>query len=175
MRFNDRLTLITLAYFLDFEYDSRMNSRRIAQLLACFWLILVASTASAGSLHPHAHHAGVIDGAPIHPHAPKAVSPFETKVEKKLLHCELLGHNPLLPCPHHQIPARGKDNCYLSNDCGGGPSQVPSSRSVGDSPRFLVSVTSAEDDLQIAVGSINPTVLYNPFYSSSPYRPPRTL
>jgi len=154
-----------------------MNTRRISVLLSCFWVVLMASTATAGLMHPdtHAHQAVVTDGAPWYPHAPKAISPFEVKMGDKRLHCELLGHNPLLPCPHHKIPVGGKDNCYLTNDCGGGPFQAPSSRSVGDSPRYLVPLASAEDDLQITVSSINPAVFYDPFYSHSLDRPPRAL
>ena len=151
-----------------------MNARRITILLACFWVTLMASTAMAGSMHLHAHPAMVTDGAPWHPHTP-AVSPFEVKLGDKRLHCELLGHNPLLPCPHHKIPVEGKDNCYLTSDCGGGPFQMPSSRSVGDFPRYLVPVVTPEDDLQMAVSPINPAVFYDPFYSNSLDRPPRAL
>jgi len=143
--------------------------------LACFWVILTASTAMAGLTHSHTHPAGVTDGAPLHPQVPTAVSPFEVKLGDKRLHCELLGHNPLLPCPHHKIPAGEKDNCYLSTECGGGPFQAPTSRSFGDSPRYLVPLVSIEDDLQIAVSFISQTVFYDPFYSHSLDRPPRAL
>ena len=152
-----------------------MNNRRIGLLLACFWVILMASTATAGSMHSHAHPAGVTYGTPLYPQATKAVSPFEVKPGDKRLHCELLGHNPLLPCPHHKVPAEGKDNCYLTNECGGGPFQAPSLRSVGDSPRFLVPVASVEDDLQIAVSPTSRTAFYDPFYFHSLDRPPRAL
>ncbi len=154
-----------------------MNARRTGQLLACFWVILMASTALAGSVHPHVHtHPAVItDGAPLHPQAPKAVSPFEVKLGGKRLHCELLGHSPLLPCPHHKVPEDGKDNGSLTNECGGGPFQAPSSRSSGDSSRYLVPVAVAEDDLPIAVSSVSPAVFYDPFYFHSLDRPPRAL
>ena len=99
-----------------------MNSRRISILLACLGVILMASTATAGSVHSraHVHPAVVIDGAPLNPQAVHAVSPFEVKPGGKRLHCELLGHSPLLPCPHHKVPAGGKEECYLTNECGGG-------------------------------------------------------
>jgi len=154
-----------------------MNVRRISILCACFWVILVASTAMASSGHSHAHvHPAVAtDGPPLHPQAPKAVSPFEAKLGNKRLHCELLGHSPLLPCPHHKFPAGGKEDCYIANECGGGPFQAPSSRSVGDSPRYLVPVVMAEDDLPIAISSISPAVFYDPFYFHSLDRPPWAL
>jgi hypothetical protein len=154
-----------------------MNARRISILLACFWVALTASTATAGAMHPHVHvhPAVVIDGAPLQPPASKAVSPFAANLGGKRLHCELLGHNPLLPCPHHKVPAGGKEDCYIANDCGGGPFQAPSSRSAGDYPRFLVPVVVAEDDLPIAVSSISSAVFYDPFYFHSLDRPPRAL
>jgi hypothetical protein len=152
-----------------------MNARRIGLLFACFWVILLASTATAGTMHSHAHHAVVTDGAPLHPHAPKAVSPFEVKLGGKRLHCELLGHNPLLPCPHHKVPAEGEANCYLSSECGGGPFQAPSSRSLSDSSRFLIPVITAEDDSQIVTSFISQAVFYDPFYPLSFDRPPRAL
>jgi hypothetical protein len=152
-----------------------MNARRIGLLLAGFWVILVASTATAGSMHTHAHHAGVTDGAPLHPHTHKAVSPFESKLGDKRLHCELLRHNPLLPCPHRKIPAKEKDNRYLTNDCGGGPFQAPGSRSVGDSPRFLIPEVTAEDDSRDSMNILNTSVFYDPFYFHSLDRPPRAL
>ena len=154
-----------------------MNARRISILLACFWVILVASTATAssGHLHGHAHPAMVTDGAPWHPQAHQAVSPFEVIPGDKRLHCELLGHSPLLPCPHHKVPAGGKEECYLANECGGGPFQAPGSRSGVDSPRYLIPVAVAEDNLPIAVSSISPAVFYDPFYSHSLDRPPRAL
>ncbi len=153
-----------------------MNVRRISILLACFWVSLMASTATAGSMHPHVHALAVAtDGAPWHPQALKAVSPFEVKPEGKRLHCELLGHSPLLPCPHHKVPAGGKEECYLTNECGGGPFQAPSSRSVGNSPRYLIPVAVAEDDLPMAVSSISPAVFYDPFYFHSLDRPPQAL
>lgn len=154
-----------------------MNARRISILLACFWVILVASTAmaSSGHSHAHTHHPAVVtDEAFLHPQASKAVSPFEVKGDKRL-HCELLGHSPLLPCPHHKVPAGGKEDCYLANECGGGPFQAPSSRSVGDSPRYLVPVVAAEDDLPIAVSFISQSVFYDPFHFHSLDRPPRAL
>ncbi len=147
--------------------------------MACCWLILVASTATAGSLHPqanaHAHKTVAGDGAPWNLHNHKAVSPFEAPTGDIRLHCELLGHNPLLPCPHHQIPAEGKRACYVTNDCGGGPFPAPSSRSVGDAPRFLVSVAVAEADMPIVMTVWNHAVLYDPFHSHSLARPPRAL
>ena len=152
-----------------------MNARRIGLLLACFWVILMTSTAMAGSMHSHDHHAGVADGAPLNPHAPQAVSPFEVKLRDKGLHCELLGHNPLLPCPHHKIPAEGKDNYYLTNECGGGPFQAPSSRSVGDSPRFLLPVVTVEDNSRISINVSSSSVFYDPFFSHPLDRPPRAL
>jgi hypothetical protein len=152
-----------------------MNARRIGLVLACFWVILMASTAMAGSMHPHARHAVVTDGAPLHPHAPQAVSPFEVKLGDKRLHCELLGHNPLIPCPHHKIPAGGKDKGSLTSDCGGGPFQGPGFRSVGDSPRFLIPVVTAEDVARDSTNISNNSVFYDPFYSHSLDRPPRAL
>ena len=152
-----------------------MNIRRIGLLLACFWVILMASTAMAGSMHSHTHHVEVTHGVPLSPHVPQAVSPFEVKLGDKGLHCELLGHNPLLPCPHHKIPAGGKDNCYLTNECGGGPFQTPSSRSTGDSPRFLVPVVTVEDNSRFSMNVSNSSVFYDPFYSHSLDRPPRAL
>lgn len=152
-----------------------MNARRISILLACFWVTLTASTATAGSMHSHVHPAVVIDGAPLQPQASKAVSPFAANLGGKRLHCELLGHNPLLPCPHHKVPAGGKEECYLTSECGGGPFQAPSPRSVGDSHRYLVPVAIAEDDLPMAVSSTSPAVFYDPFYSHSLDRPPRAL
>ena len=152
-----------------------MFTRRSALLLACSWVLLMASTALAGSGHSHAHHTGVIDGAPRHMHVPQAVSPFEVKPGDKRLHCELLGHNPLLPCPHHKVPAGEKGDCYLTSECGGGPFQTPSSRSIGECPRFLVSVTTVEDDLQMIASPLAQVVFYDPFYSHSLDRPPRAL
>jgi hypothetical protein len=152
-----------------------MNAKRIGFLLACSWVILLASTATAGTMHSHAHHAVVTDGAPLYPHAPKAVSPFEAKLGKKRLHCELLGHNPLMPCPHHKVPAKGEADCYLTSDCGGGPFQAPSSRSLGDSPRFLIPVVTAENSSQFSVSVLNISVLYDPTFFHSLDRPPRAL
>ena len=154
-----------------------MNARRISILLTCLGVILMASTASAGSVHPHvhAHPAMVTDGAPLNPQVLQVASPFQVKPGDKRLHCELLGHSPLLPCPHHKVPADGKEECYLTNDCGGGPFQSSSSRSVGDSHRYLVPVTVAEDDLPMVVSSISPVVFYDPFYFHSLDRPPRAL
>ncbi len=145
--------------------------------MACCWLILGASTATAGFLHAHTHaHQTVAgDGAPWNPHIHKAVSPFETPIGDKRVHCELLGHNPLLPCPHHQMPAEGKRACYLTNECGGGPSPAPPSRSAGDMPRFLVSVPLAEADVPIFMTVWHHAVLYDPFHSHSLDRPPRAL
>ncbi len=152
-----------------------MNASRIGILLACFWVIGVASTATAAPIHHHAHPAVAGVGAPINPHAHPAVSPFEKKLGDKRIHCELLGHNPLLPCPHHKVPAGGNRTSFLNKECGGGPFQAASSRSVGDSPRFLVPVASAEDDMQISVSPLSPAVFYDPFYSHSLDRPPRSL
>ena len=156
-----------------------MNFRRTCILLAFIGMILMASTAIAGSMHSHSHghaHLKVVsDGAPLNPHVVKAASPFEVKSGSKGLHCELLGHNPLIPCPHHKVPADGKEECYLANECGGGPFQASPSRSVGDSHRYLVPVVLAEDNLPIAVLPIHVTVYYDPFYSHSIDRPPRAL
>lgn len=152
-----------------------MNSSRTGLLLASFWVVLVASTAMAGPMHTHAQHAGITDGAPLHRHAPQAVSPFEAKLGDKRLHCELLGHNPLLPCPHLKKPAQEKGKYYLANDCGGGPFPAPFSRSVGDSPRFLVPVATVEDDSRGPMNVSNIFVFYDPFYSHSLDRPPRAL
>ena len=153
-----------------------MNVRRVCILLACLGMILMASTALAGSMHSHAHHSGVVtDESPLRPQFVKAASPFELKPGSNGLHCELLGHSPLIPCPHHKVPASGKEEWYLANECGGGPFQAQSSRSVGDSHRYLVPIASAEDDLPMATGFINPVVFYDPFYSQSLDRPPRTL
>ena len=153
-----------------------MNVRRFIILLACLGVILMASSASARSMHPHvhAHPAVVTDGAPLN-HQVQVVSPFQVKPGGKRLHCELLGHSPLLPCPHHKVPVEGKEECYLTNECGGGPFQSSSSRPVGDSHRYLVPVTVAKDDLPMAVSSINPVVFYDPFYFHSLDRPPRAL
>ena len=154
-----------------------MNFRRMCILLASIGMILMASAAIAGSMHSHGHAYPLVitDGVPLNPHVVKAVSPFEVKPGGKGLHCELLGHNPLIPCPHHKVPADGKKECYLANECGGGPFQASPSRSVGDSHRYLVPVALAEDDLPMSVGFINPAVFYDPFYSHSIDRPPRTL
>jgi hypothetical protein len=154
-----------------------MNARRTCILLACLGVILMASTAMAGSMHPHSHvHPAVgIDESPLRPQFVKADSPFEVKPGGKRLHCELLGHSPLLPCPHHKVPADGKEECYLTSECGGGPFQAPSPRSVGDSHRYLVPVASADDDLPMAVSSIRTAVVYDPFYFHSLDRPPRTF
>ena len=143
--------------------------------MACFWVILAASTAAAGSHHAHAHHAMVTDGAPWHPQALKAVSPFEVKLGDKRLHCELLGHNPLLPCPHHKIPAEGKDTRFLTNDCGGGPFPASSLRSMGGQPRFLVPLASVEDDSRVSMNILDITIFYDPFLSTTLDRPPRAL
>jgi hypothetical protein len=154
-----------------------MVIRQIYMLLACIGLVLVASTAVAGSIHSHGHASPLViaDGMPLNPNAVKAASPFEVKPGSKVLHCKLLGHSPLIPCPHHKVPADGKDECYLTTDCGGGPFQAPSSRSVGDPPRYLISEAMAENDLPIAVRSIHATVCYDPFYSHLIDRPPRAL
>jgi hypothetical protein len=176
MGFNDRIKHKNLALIREFNYDALMLNKRFLILSACFGMILMASTAMAGSMHSHAHHAGVTNGGtPLHLHVHKAVSPFEAKLGDKRLHCELLGHNPLLPCPHNKIPAGEKETCFLKNECHGGPFQAPASESVGSSPRFLASVVSAENDLPITAGSISPTVIYDPFYSHSLDRPPRAL
>jgi hypothetical protein len=152
-----------------------MNARRIGLLFACFWVILLASTATAGTMHSHAHPAMVTDRAPLHPHAPQAVSPFDAKLGGKRLHCELLGHNPLMPCPHHKVPAEGEANCFISNECGGGPFQAPSYRSLGDSPRFLIPVVTAENSSQFTVSVFNNSVLYDSTFFHSLDRPPRAL
>jgi len=154
-----------------------MNARRIFILLACLGVILMASTAMAGLMHPHGHvHPSVSnDGAPLNPHVVKAISPFEVKPGSKGLHCELLGHSPLIPCPHHKVPADGKEECYLTKDCGGGPFQGSSFRSAGDYPRFLIPVATAEDDSRFAMNVFNGSVFYDPFYFHSIDRPPRTL
>jgi len=117
----------------------------------------------------------VIDGAPLQPQASKAVSPFAANLGGKRLHCELLGHNPLLPCPHHKVPAGGKEDCYIANDCGGGPFQVPSSWSAGDYPRFLVPAVTTQDDSRIAMNVFNSSALYDSTYFHSLDRPPRAL
>jgi len=49
-----------------------------------------------------------------------ADSPFHKGMEEKRLHCDLLRHNPLMPCPHHKIPLGEKASCSVANDCGGG-------------------------------------------------------
>jgi hypothetical protein len=146
-------------------------------LLAFCWVILAASNVTAGSAHyhGHAHSAVVTDGAPLHPQVLKAVSPFEVKLGDKGIHCELLGHNPLLPCPHHKVPEGGKEDCYLANDCGGGPFQAPSSRSFGDSPRYLVPVLAAQEDSRVAMNVFNSPVWYDFTYFHSLDRPPRAL
>lgn len=143
--------------------------------MACCWVILLASTATAGTMHSHAHPAAITDGAPWNPQASHAVSPFGVKPEAKRLHCELLGHNPLLPCPHHKIPAEGKDNFYLSNGCGGGPFQAPFYRSFGDSPRFLIPVATVEEDVPVALHVFSSTVFYDSTFTFSLDRPPRAL
>jgi len=141
----------------------------------CFCVVLMASAAMAESVHSHVHHAGVAVGAPLHIHVHKAVSPFEIKLGDKRLHCELLGHNPLIPCPHNKIPAGGKDTCYLTNECGGGPFPSPASESAGKSPRFLVPVVTVEDNSQFSLTISNRSVLYDSFFSHSLDRPPRAL
>jgi hypothetical protein len=154
-----------------------MNARCICICIAFCGLILAASTATAGFTHPHphAHKAVAPDGAPWQPHVHKTVSPFETQLGEKRIHCELLGHNPLLPCPHHQLPTEEKRTCYLTNECGGGPFPAPTSRSGGDMPRFLVSVTLAEADVRIFMTVWNHAELYDPFHYHSLDRPPRAL
>jgi len=154
-----------------------MNARRIFILLACLGVILMASTAMAGSMHSHGHvHPAVSnDGAPLNHLAPQAVSPFEAKLGGKGLHCELLGHSPLLPCPHHKVPAEGKKECSIANECGGGPFQGSASRSIGDSSRYLIPVVSTENNLSLVASFISQVVFYDPFYSHSLDRPPRAL
>ncbi len=152
-----------------------MINRRISILLACFGVILMASTATAGSTHHHDHKAVAAYGAPVSLHAHQAVSPFEVKLGDKRLHCELLGHSPLLPCPHHKVPAGEKDRCFLTSDCGGGPFPAPSLRSMGDQPRILVPVASADDDLLLSGSAFSTAVFYDPFFSHSLDRPPRAL
>jgi len=152
-----------------------MNLRLIALLVACSWVVLMASTALAGSTHSHTHHKGVTQGAPLNSHAPQAASPFEVQLGDKRLHCELLGHNPLLPCPHGKIPAEGKDNCFLANECDGGPFQSPASESAGKSPRFLGAVTSVQRHSQIFTTHSNHSVLYDSSFPHSLDRPPRAL
>jgi len=152
-----------------------MNPRQIALLVASSWVILMASNAMAGSTHSHAHHVGIIHGAPLHVPVSQAVSPFEVKLGNNRLHCELLGHNPLLPCPHHKIPADGKDNCYLTNECGGGPFQAPASESAGKSPRFLIAIVIVEDQSRTLMTVSNRSVLYDSNLFHSLDRPPRAL
>ena len=152
-----------------------MNASRIGILLACFWVIGVASTATAGPMHSHAYPAVAGDGAPINPHALKAVSPFEKNLGDKRIHCELLGHNPLLPCPHHKVPAGGNRTSFLNKECGGGPFQAPSSRSFAGTPPFLVHMASAGDGPQASVNYWNTAVFYDSLLSHSIDRPPRSL
>ena len=152
-----------------------MSPRLIALLVACSWAILMASTALAGSTHSHAHHRGVNQGAPLNSHVPQAVSPFEVKLGDKRLHCELLGHNPLLPCPHGKIPTEGKDKSFLANECDGGPFQAPASESAGESPRFLGAVTAVVDLSQNFTAVSNYSVLYDSNFPRSLDRPPRAL
>lgn len=152
-----------------------MNARSLIFVSACFGaLFLMTSTATAGSMHSHGHQAGITHGAPLHPQAPQAVSPFEIMPGDKRLHCELLGHNPLLPCPHHKVPAGERDR-FLDSDCSGGPFQAPSSRSFGDSPRYLVPVVLTAVDRQETLSSISLAVIYDSFHSDSLDRPPRAL
>ncbi len=152
-----------------------MLNRRIVLLLACFGVLLMASSAIAGSMHSHAHHTGISDGTPFHMPVSQAVSPFEVNSGNKRLHCELLGHNPFIPCPNHKVPTGGKGDCFLTSECGGGPFQVPSSRSVGKFPRFLVPVVTVEDDLQMTASLQARTNFYDPFYPHYLDRPPRAL
>lgn len=151
-----------------------MNASRIGILLACFWVIGVSS-ATAGPMHSHAYPAVAGDGAPVNPPAPKAVSPFDRKLEGKRIHCELLGHNPLLPCPHHKAPAGGNRASFLSKECGGGPFQAPSSRSFAGTPQFLVPIASAGDEQRASVSYWNTAVFYDSLLSHSLDRPPRSL
>lgn len=152
-----------------------MHPKTTGLLLTCFWLVLTASNAMAGSTHSHTHHVGVTSGAPLHVPLSQAISPFEVKLGNKRLHCELLGHNPLLPCPHHKVPADGKDNCYLANECGGGPFQAPASESAEKSPRFLIATVPVEDQPRISMTVPNRSVLYDSNFFHSLDRPPRAL
>jgi hypothetical protein len=153
-----------------------MLNKRFLILSACFGVILMASSATAGSMHLHSHHAGVTNGGtPLHLHVHKTVSPFKAKLGDKRLHCELLGHNPLLPCPHNKIPVEEKDDCFLTNECDGGPFQSPASESAGKSPRFLIAVVAVEDRSQNSVTVSNSSVLYDSNFPYSLDRPPRAL
>lgn len=85
-------------------------------------MTLAASTALASGAHSHAHNPGVTQDTLMNSHSsPQAISPFEKAAGKKHVHCDLLRHSPLLPCPHHKIPAGDEVPCSLANDCGGGP------------------------------------------------------
>jgi len=164
-----------LANSYHFIYDSGMNIRRFIVAGVCLWAILLASIAAAGPMHTHARHIAVADDAPWKPHVVQAVSPFKLHLKDKRLHCELLGHSPLLPCPHHKVPAGEKTKCYISNECSGGPLSAPSARSFGDSPRFLVPVASAADDSQFGMNTLVTPIFYDSIFSHSLDRPPRAL
>jgi len=152
-----------------------MFLKRIIILVACFWVVLVASTAVAGPMHDHGLKTVASNGAPVNLHVHKAASPFEVKGGGKRLHCELLGHSPLLPCPHHKIPMGEKDRFHLSKECDGGPFPVPSSRSMGDSPRFLVPMATPDNGLPFSGGALSIAVFYDSFLSFTAERPPRAL
>lgn len=150
-----------------------MLARQMLILSACFMFILVAVNAEAGSMH--SYNTEALAGTHLHSHAHQAVSPFKVKHENKRLHCELLGHNPLLPCPHRNIPANKRNECFLTNECGGGPFPEPAYRSIGDYPRFLVSLVTADEDLSSFVYVLNIPIIYNATFYHSLDRPPQAL
>ncbi len=121
----------------------------------------VASAMPAVSHHSHSDHH-------------KSLSPFGIKHGKRL-HCELLGHNPLLPCPHHNKPAGKKKNCLLTSDCGGGSFPAPNSQSAGDYPRFLKPLITTDENLPSFATVLAPTSFYDALFFSSLDRPPQAL
>ncbi|NIQ00842.1 MAG: hypothetical protein GWM98_10910 [Nitrospinaceae bacterium] len=83
-----------------------MTARRIVIIIACAAGVLLASGASAGQTpHPHKH---------------QAHSPFSGVKGEKRVHCVLLGHNLMRPCPYHYKPVGKKDECFISRECEGG-------------------------------------------------------
>jgi hypothetical protein len=144
---------------------------RLLILSVCFVFTLIAVNAEAGLTHSHNAKAG----AHVHAHADQAVSPFGDKLGNNRLHCELLGHNPLLPCPHHKMPSDKQNDCFLSNECGGGPFSASAYRSAGDYPRFLVPPVTADEDLPFFAYVLSTPIIYNVTVYHSLDRPPQAL
>ena len=133
-------------------------------LIAFFLTALLGGTASA--MPGHTHHGSTGSG--------DTLSPFNIKHEKRL-HCELLGHNPLLPCPHQRVPAGKNKTCFLTNDCGGGPFPVPTSRSAADFPRFVAPSVMSDGDISFLTYVLTPHLFYDASIVSSLDRPPQAL